>query len=298
MEALIRALEDAKISLERDCLLARHASFRVGGKADLALFPQNIRELVDCMRLLSACGVKYVVIGNASNVVFSDQGFRGAVVFTKHCRDFSVEGSCIRASAGASLSGLSLAAREESLCGLAFAYGIPGTLGGALFMNAGAFGGCIADVCVSSRYYDVKTGQTGTVVGEAHAFDVRSSIYQVHPEWVILEATLNLLPGSRSAIDADMHAFSEQRRRTQPLELPNAGSVFKRPAGHFAGKLIEDCGLKGYRIGGAEISQKHAGFIVNQGEATAEDIRRLTEHIKTVVFERTGVNLTCEIRFL
>ena len=165
-------------------------------------------------------------------------------------------------------------------------------------MNAGAYGGCMADICESSEYYDMKTGKTVTLVGAEHAFANRSSFYQKNPNAIVLSATLALREGHGEEIYALMRDYAERRRKTQPLEYPSAGSVFKRPEGYFAGKLIEDCGLKGTRIGGAEVSVKHAGFIVNRGCATAEDVKCLVELIKERVQNAFGVLLECEIRFL
>jgi UDP-N-acetylmuramate dehydrogenase len=196
------------------------------------------------------------------------------------------------------LSSVANAARDASLTGAEFLYGIPGTVGGAVYMNAGAFGGCMEQICTASEYFDCDSGAVVTLSGAAQAFANRESIYPSHPTWAILGATLALRKGDKTLIAATMADFLERRRATQPLNDPNAGSVFKRPVGHFAGKLIEDCGLKGTRIGGAEVSQLHAGFIVNVGGATAEDVRRLTETVKETVLQQTGVELECEIRFL
>ena len=224
-------------------------------------------------------------------MVFSDAGYRGAVVFTGKCRNIKIENDLVFADAGVLLSALSSAARDESLSGLEFAFGIPGTLGGAIFMNAGAYGGSMSDVCISSWYYDLETGHFGESFGDAQCFGYRKSIYQEHPERIILSATLQLKKGNRKTISEEMRTYWDKRRATQPLDLPNAGSVFKRPEGHFAGKLIEDCGLKGLTVGGAQVSQKHAGFIVNIGGATCEDVKRLIEKIQTTVLQQTGVKL-------
>ena len=165
-------------------------------------------------------------------------------------------------------------------------------------MNAGAYGGCMADICLSSEYFDAESGEVGVFEGEAQAFDTRTSVYEKHPRYTVLGATLSLAPDDRSAIEGRMRDFAERRRRSQPLEFPSAGSVFKRPVGHFAGKLIEDCRLKGTAVGGAEVSEKHAGFIINRGGATSEDVKKLVALIKERVLSETGVELECEIRFL
>ena len=286
------------VEWEQNCPLSKHSSFRIGGAADVALFPKSSDELCKTLSLLREEEMPVLVIGNGSNVVFSDAGYRGAVVFTGKCRNIKIENNLVFADAGVLLSTLSSAVRDESLSGLEFAFGIPGTLGGAVYMNAGAYGGSMSDVCVGSQYYDLKTGVIGESIGDAQCFGYRKSIYQNHPERIILSATLQLKKGNRKTISEEMRTYWDKRRTTQPLELPNAGSTFKRPEGHFAGKLIEDCGLKGLTVGGAQVSQKHAGFIVNIGGATCEDVKRLIEKIQTTVLQQTGVELECEIKFL
>lgn len=298
MEQLSEKMQAMGIEWEQNCPLSRHSSFRIGGAADLALFPNSSDQLCQALSLLRAREVPMLVIGNGSNVVFSDEGYRGAVVFTGKCRNIKIENNIVYADVGVSLSALSSAARDEGLSGLEFAFGIPGTLGGAVYMNAGAYGGAMSDVCINSEYYDIQTSQLVRLTGSEQGFDYRTSVYQKHPERVILGATLKLQKGNREAITEQMHTYIEKRKSSQPLELPNAGSTFKRPEGHFAGKLIEDCGLKGLTVGGAQVSTKHAGFIVNIGGATCEDVKRLIEQIKATVLQQTGVELECEIRFL
>ncbi len=298
MEALRTKLQQEGIETETSHPLAPHSTFRLGGAADLALFPKSRAELCRALELLRDAGVPSTVIGGGSNVVFPDEGLRGATVFTSACRALALDGERITAEAGVRLSALATAACEAGLGGAEFAHGIPGTVGGAVFMNAGAFGGSIADICIKSDYYDTKTGEIVTLCGDAQAFGNRTSAYEKNPHRIILGATFLLHPASREEILAIMQDLMSRRRRTQPLEFPSAGSVFKRPEGHFAGKLIEDCGLKGYRIGGAEVSEKHAGFIINRGGATAADVRALVAHIKETVLRETGVTLECEIKFL
>ena len=298
MEQLIQKMQNFGIEWEQNCPLSRHSSFHIGGPADLALFPNSSDKLCQALTLLRECGMPVLVIGRGSNVVFSDEGYRGAVAFTDKCRKIKIEGNTVYADAGVYLSALSSAVREKELSGLEFAFGIPGTLGGAIYMNAGAYGGSMSDVCVLSKYYDLKTGQVSSLTDGEHTFGYRKSIYQEHPERVILEATLQLKKGIGKVIAEEMRTYWEKRRITQPLELPNAGSTFKRPEGYFAGKLIEDCGLKGLTVGGAQVSTKHAGFIVNIGGATCEDVKRLVEQIRATVLQQTGVALECEIKFL
>lgn len=298
MEQLMQKLQVIGTEWELNCPLCKHSTFHIGGVADLAVFPHSSDQLCQTLTLLRGQEIPVLVIGNGSNVVFSDAGYRGVVVFTEKCRKIKIEDNILFADAGASLSAVASAARDENLSGLEFAFGIPGTLGGAVYMNAGAYGGSMSDVCISSEYYDLETGEVSGLFESAQGFDYRKSIYQSHPERVILSATLQLKKGDRKQITQTMRTYWEKRRTSQPLELPNAGSVFKRPEGHFAGKLIEDCGLKGLTVGGAQVSEKHAGFIVNIGGATCEDVKRLIEQIQTIVLQKTGVELECEIQFL
>lgn len=299
MEKILRSLEKAKIPWETDCPLSEHSSFRIGGLAALAIFPKTQEQLLQGLAILKEHEIPVTVLGKASNVVFPDGGLSGAALFTDRCRSFSLLDGRIYADAGASLSAISNAAREASLTGAEFAFGIPGTLGGGVFMNAGAFGGCMEDICVQSKYYDTETGEIGHLEGKSQGFGVRTSVYErLSPRYVILGAILQLQKGEKEQISARMREYWDRRRATQPLEYPSAGSVFKRPQGHYAGKLIENCGLKGLTVGGACVSPKHAGFIVNMGGATAEDVKILVDKIRSEVLLQAGVELECEIRFL
>ena len=298
MDQLLTKLEKQKIEWETDCPLSQHSTFRIGGRARLALFPDTREKLVGVLRMLQDAGFPVLVVGRGSNVVFSDCGYDGAVVLTDKCRAVRVCGERIYADAGVLLSKLANEAREASLSGLEFAHGIPGTLGGAIYMNAGAYGGSMDAVCVATECYDLDSGRICTFRGAQQAFGYRTSVFARGGHYVILGAELSLKVGDPSRISAQMRDYWERRKASQPLEFPSAGSVFKRPEGHFAGKLIEDCGLKGLTVGGAQVSEKHAGFIINRGSATCEDVKRLVEQIQAVVLERTGVALECEIRFL
>ena len=298
MEQLKIKMQELGIDWEENCPLSRHSTFRIGGAADIALFPKSSEQLCGALALLREREIPTLVIGRGSNVVFADDGYRGAVVFTEQCRKIKIKNDVVYADAGVLLSTLASTVRDESLSGLEVAFGIPGTLGGAIYMNAGAYGGSMSDVCISSEYYDFETGNKGCLIYGEQDFGYRKSIYQSHPERIILGATLKLKKGMRKVITEEMRTYLEKRRTTQPLELPNAGSVFKRPEGHFAGKLIEDCGLKGLTVGGAQVSQKHAGFIVNVGGATCKDVKHLVGQIQATVLQKTGVELECEIKFL
>lgn len=298
MERSYGLLTQTGVRVEQSYLLAPHTTFRIGGNARLAVFPKTREELLLTLHTLRDFGVRYTVIGAASNVVFSDEGYDGAVVFTGAWRECRVEGDEMTVSAGTPLLTVATEARRLGLSGTEFAYGIPGTLGGAVFMNAGAFGGAMSDVCVQSAYFDPTSGEIKSVHGAEHLFGYRTSIYEKNPHYTVLGATLRLTRGTPDAIDARMKDYLARRKSTQPLEHPSAGSVFKRPEGYFAGKLIEDAGLKGTRVGGAEVSLKHAGFIVNRGGATARDVRALVDLIRARVQDQFGITLECEIRFL
>lgn len=294
--------------------MAGHITFRIGGRAALVALPATRQALVavlDVHRRFSP-NVPLCVLGNGSNVVFSDEGFDGLVVLTGQMRDVHISHTptddgriLVEADCGVSLTGLAATCMKplpslggHGLAGLAFAYGIPGSVGGAIVMNAGAYGGEIADVAVACDYYDPADGAIHSLRSEEMNFSYRHSIFSDHPSWIVLGATLALSLGEADEIRAEAEAHMAARKEKQPLEFPNAGSVFKRPEGHFAGKLIEDAGLKGYTVGGAQVSEKHAGFIVNRGGATAADVKALVHHIQTVVQSHTGVALMCEIRFI
>ena len=231
-------------------------------------------------------------------MICPDEGYNGIVITTERLKNISVNDNMITSDCGVTMNQLSSKARDASLKGLSFAYGIPGFVGGAVYMNAGAYGGQISDVLVRSTYYDPETGKIKTFEKEEHQFGYRESVYKNNPSYVILSAEFLLDNGDGSVIKDEMDDFMNRRRTKQPLEYPSAGSVFKRPEGHFAGQLIEECGLKGRRVGGAVVSEKHAGFIVNDGAATAKDVKELVDIIKTEVFKKFNINLACEIIFV
>ncbi|MBQ8276186.1 MAG: UDP-N-acetylmuramate dehydrogenase [Clostridia bacterium] len=285
----------ADLRVEEDHLLAPHTTFRIGGPAALALFPATAEAAASALRAIARAEVPHAVIGRGSNLLCADAGFAGAVLFTGEMRRVQFAGTEITADCGVSLTSLAYEAGQRGLDGLAFAYGIPASIGGALRMNAGAYGGEMADVVYESTYFDLSDGEIHQLDTASHALSYRHSFYADHPECVILSAILHLREGDGEAICAQMQELMQRRRDKQPLEYPSAGSVFKRPVGYFAGKLIEDCGLKGYTIGGAQVSEKHAGFIINRGNATADDVLRLIAHIQSCVLEQFGVELKCEV---
>ena len=243
------------------------------------------------------------MIGHGSNILFDGHGFDGAIIFTKYMSDVEYihkpNETLIRVECGRNLTELaSDAGKKHALTGLEFAYGIPGSIGGAVYMNAGAYGGEMADVVVESEYYDTEKDTFVTIDAAEHDFSYRHSIFDAHPEHIVISTLLRLKKGDPEEIFNLMSKNMSSRREKQPLEYPNAGSTFKRPVGHFAGKLIEDAGLKGYTVGGAQVSEKHAGFLVNRGGATSNDVLTLMEHIKSVVKEKYDVDLESEIIYV
>ena len=283
--------------------LSKHSTFKIGGEAKIAVLPKNTDELVYVLKALKNCSYKYKLIGNGSNILFDDKGFDGIIVFTKRISDTEYihrgDSTLIKVSCGRSLTELaSEVGKKHSLGGMEFAYGIPGTVGGAVYMNAGAYGGQMSDIVKETEYFDTDSGEVKTLSAEEHNFAYRHSDFIDHPEYVILSTTIELKEGSVEEIFASMTKNMTSRREKQPLEYPNAGSTFKRPEGYFAGKLIEDCGLKGYTVGGAQISQKHAGFTVNVGGATSKDVLAVIEHTQKTVKDNFGVELESEIIYV
>ena len=300
---LFSALLEDGIAAECGYPLSRLTTMRVGGDAAIAIFPKNAREAADAVRRCRENGVEMIFFGAGSNLLAPDDGYSGAVMVTTAMDDgFSVteyeDGRFdVTVSAGCSLTVLARMLMEAELSGGEFLFGIPGTVGGAVAMNAGAYGGEIKDILVSSTYLELDGDLTSeTRDAAAHDFSYRHSIYLSRPNEMITQVYLRLRRGDREEIHRTMLSLMEQRRAKQPLEYPSAGSFFKRPVGAFAGKLIEDCGLKGYTVGGAQISEKHAGFVINRGGATEADIRRLSKEVRRIVYEKTGYLLECEIR--
>lgn len=273
-----------------------HTSFKIGGNADVFVSVKNEDEVIRTLEVFKSLDIKYTVIGNGSNLLVSDEGIDGAVLCLG--KEFSLvecEGNIIRASAGTLLSKIASVALENSLTGFEFASGIPGSLGGALVMNAGAYGGEMKDVVLSTRYID-KNGNICECEGDAHGFGYRRSRFT--GDEVILSSVIELKHGNRDEIRTLMRELAEKRRDKQPVEFPSAGSAFKRPEGYFAAKLIDDAGLRGYRVGDAMVSEKHCGFIINAGEATFADVMAVIDHCREVVFEKEGVTLEPEVRIL
>jgi UDP-N-acetylmuramate dehydrogenase len=298
-ERLIRELKsDPDIEgVFADAPMAAHCSFKAGGRADCLIAPRSEAGLLRALARIRDAGLPHFVMGAGTNLLVRDGGFRGAIVKTgaRLCA-VRAEGACVTASCGAPLAAAAAAAAAAALSGLEFAHGIPGSVGGAVYMNAGAYGGDIGGVTASARVFFPDRGIV-PMRREEMDFSYRSSLFQ-SAGGVVLEACFALSPGDGAEIRARMSDFARRRAEKQPLQLPSAGSFFKRPAGGFAGKLIEDAGLAGLACGGARISPLHAGFIVNEGGATAAEILDLMEIARSIVFDRFGVMLQPEVHIL
>ena len=298
MKAFLAQCRGARIPVKHDLPLCDYSTFRIGGKTDIALFPTTVEQLSLQLSMLAQSGLKYKVVGNGSNVLFSDAGFRGVMVFTTEMKQYRFDAQTLYAQSGASLARVCNDASRLGCEGFAFGCGIPGTVGGGVYMNAGAYGGQISDVLVSSEVFDTSHNRVFTLDADAHEFSYRHSVFADHPEYVVLSSTFALRQGDADQIMQKVKEQATARREKQPLNFPSAGSTFKRPEGHFAGKLIEDAGLKGTRVGGAVVSEKHAGFVVNDGGATAADVLALVALIKERVFAQFGVRLECEFEYI
>jgi len=274
-----------------------HTSFRVGGSADILVTPVSVSQLSEILKLCKRENVPILFMGNGTNLIVSDNGIRGVVIkIYDNINGCSVENDTIRAYGGILLSKLSSVALENGLTGLEFASGIPGTLGGAVAMNAGAYGGEMKDVVFETEYMD-NDGELKVLRNEEHEFGYRTSFIQKQSGMVI-RSVLKLRKGNKDDIKALMRDLTKRRQEKQPLDMPSAGSIFKRPEGYFAGKLIEDSGLRGYQIGGAQVSSKHCGFIVNTGNATARDIINLIKHVQATVKMKFGVEMQTEVKIV
>jgi UDP-N-acetylmuramate dehydrogenase len=277
--------------------LSLHTSFKVGGPADVMVFPQSIAEIQQLVKVCRQERIPFIVLGLGSNVLFPDRGFRGVVIkLGQALKGLHISGNEINAEAGIRLAYLSKKAVANSLSGLEFAEGIPGSVGGAVVMNAGAYNGEMSQIISSVSALD-RQGDLHTFQLEEMAFSYRSSIFQ-SGEWIVVSALMKLSSGKRDEIEARMREFARLRREKQPLDMPSAGSTFKRPSGVYVGPLLEKMGLKGFKIGDAQVSTKHAGFIVNCGQATAQDILDLIRHIQQRALAEHNIRLEPEVRII
>lgn len=294
---LIEQLQKAGIPLAEQEPMTRRTTFGIGGPA-LLLRPRSRAELQAAMTLCREAGEEPFILGRGSNLLVSDSGISRPVIqldgdFTAITR----EGNTLRCGAGVSLIAVCRAAAENSLSGIEWGYGIPGSLGGGVYMNAGAYGGEMKDILTEVTFLD-EAGEYRTLPAAELSLSYRHSIFEDRPGTVIVGAVLTLTPGDPAAIRAAMEDYMSRRREKQPLEYGSAGSTFKRPVGNYASALVDQCGLKGLSVGGAEVSRKHAGFIINRGGATAADVRELIAEVQRIVREKTGYTLECEIKYI
>lgn len=294
-EALVKVLDEDQIKPEEP--MKNHVTFRVGGPADFFVTPKNYEELSGVLKCCAKYEMPCYIMGNGSNLLVSDQGYRGVVIqLFRQLNDIQCEGNVIRAQAGALLSAVANRALEEKLTGFEFAAGIPGTLGGACVMNAGAYGGEMKDVLKSVTVL-TREGKRITLQKNELELGYRTSII-AKKDYIVLEAEIELKAGDAEEIKAVMDDLKERRTTKQPLEYPSAGSTFKRPEGYFAGKLIQESGLQGFQVGGAQVSEKHCGFVINKDQATAADIAELIRQVQDRVEEKFGVRLETEVKRL
>lgn len=278
--------------------LADHTSFRIGGPCEAMALPKSVQELGDVLRAAKELGTEPCILGAGTNVLARDEGRRGLVICTRDSLMGleQVSGTDIRVMAGVTMARAANFAQSLGLSGLEFAHGIPGTVGGGLFMNAGAYGGELKQVAVKTEFMTLD-GEIQAYAGDAQDFSYRHSIFS-EKKGVILAGTFHLTPGDPQKIQETMRTLAQKRRTSQPLEMPSAGSTFKRPVGGYAAALIDQAGLKGFQIGGAAVSAKHAGFVVNLGGATAKDVLALISEIQKRVYESSGIQLEPEIRMI
>ena len=276
--------------------MSKHTTFRIGGNADVFVSPE-VSQVSDLIALAKEYEVPVTVIGNGSNLLVGDKGIRGLVLsFGKEAEAIHLEGNRMTVAAGTILAKAAAEAAKNSLAGLEFAAGIPGSLGGAIVMNAGAYGGEMKDVVISAKVLTPK-GEIKELSNEELELSYRHSCIP-EKDYIVLEATLELEPGEESAIREKMADFKNRRVEKQPLEYPSAGSTFKRPEGYFAGKLIQDANLRGYQVGGAQVSEKHCGFVINKGNATAADVLQLIQDVKRIVYDTFQVELEPEVKMI
>lgn len=284
------------LELKRDMPMSKLTSFRIGGPVDCAAFPKTEEELSALLKLCAAYAVEPVILGAGTNVLAPDAGLRSLAIVLKDALEGMerISDTCIRVMAGVTMSRAAVFAAGLNLGGLEFAHGIPGTVGGGVYMNAGAYGGEIKDVCTRVRIME-RNGEARWITNEEAAFSYRHSAIEDNP-WIVVAAEFELTPKPEEEVWAKMKELIGKRRASQPLDLPSAGSAFKRPVGGYAAALIDQAGLRGFRVGGAAVSSKHCGFAVNLGGATAEDVKELLKQVSDKVFAHSGIRLEPEVR--
>ena len=285
-----------KISICFEEPLSKHTSFRIGGPAEAMAFPKNREELAELLKKSCLWDRKPVILGAGTNVLAPDEGMKGLIICLKDCLVGMerVDGTSIRVMAGVTMARAAVFAASQGLSGLEFAHGIPGTIGGGVYMNAGAYGGELGSLCREVELMD-REGKTHVLTHEQMDFSYRHSCLE-ETDWIVVSALLSLVPGKEETIRARMKELQAKRLASQPLNYPSAGSAFKRPQGGYAAALIDQAGLKGFRVGDAAISEKHGGFAVNLGKATAEDMKTLLKEVSEKVEAQSGIHLEPEIR--
>ena len=291
---LVTILPEIHLSMEEP--MAKHTSFRIGGPVEVMAFPKSADELAKILKASALLNITPAIMGAGTNILAPDEGIRGLVICLKDCMDGmeQLDGNRIRVAAGVSMTRAAVFAANLGLSGLEFAHGIPGSVGGGVYMNAGAYGGEICQVCESVDVMD-KEGNISTVACDCMAFSYRHSILEER-DGIVLSAVFALTPKPQEEIRAKMAELMTKRKTSQPLDLPSAGSAFKRPVGGYAAALIDQAGLKGFCVGGAGVSTKHAGFVVNNGGATAADVKEVLRQVADKVFENSGIRLDPEVR--
>ena len=292
---MIQIIDKERVLIDEP--MKKHTTFRVGGNADYFVMPRTTQEVQQVVALCKNENLPYYILGNGSNLLVGDKGYRGVIIqIYKEMNQITVEGECIRAQAGALLSKVGSVALEAELTGFEFAAGIPGAVGGAVVMNAGAYGGEMKDILASATVL-TEDGTILTLTNDELELGYRTSII-AKKNYIVLEAEYQLQRGDKTEIRAKMDELKKQRVTKQPLEYASAGSTFKRPEGYFAGKLIQDAGLRGFQVGGAQVSEKHCGFVINKGDATAADIVELMNQVSEKVYQEFGVTLEPEVKRL
>lgn len=293
-DKIINLLPDIELRLDES--MAKHTSFRIGGNAEVMAFPKNALELSKLLKVSAFLDCKPVILGAGTNVLAPDSGMSGLIICLKDCLDGMkrLDGNRIQVMSGVTMTRAAVFAANHGLSGMEFAHGIPGTVGGGVYMNAGAYGGEICQICESVDVMDMD-GNIKTLSCEEMRFSYRHSILEETSD-IVVSAVFKLEPKSETEIKDKMKELMGKRSASQPLDLPSAGSAFKRPVGGYAAALIDQAGLKGYQVGGAAISTKHAGFAVNLGDATAEDVKNLLQQVSDMVFEKSGIRLEPEVR--
>ncbi len=294
-EELCKVLGEQKITKNEP--MSNHTTFKIGGKADFFARVTTICELQETINIAKKYNLPITVIGNGSNILVRDNGIRG-IVIQIGIENYNISSDIVTVGAGVKLSALAQKLLKEGITGFEFASGIPGTIGGAVKMNAGAYGKEMCNIVENTKYLDTTNNEIKELNNNEQEFEYRNSIFSKHKEYIILETVLKLQKGKQEEIKEKMQEYMDKRKQTQPIQYPNAGSTFKRGNGYITAKLIDESGLKGYSFGGAQVSSLHAGFIINKGNATAEDVLQLIKHIQNTVYEKFNINIDLEIEVI